>query len=405
MSVYIRYPWAAAVQMQLGLAIACAAFNPLLQPLMAKAVTPWNWLLLGLLTLICLVGGYACASKPIVRWLSGTPFAVVSLLLMCLLGLIGTMVLQKPELGGFVARIGLRDVFHSAPFGVTALMALLNLSLVVGRRIAQPKPRNGAFLCNHIGMVLVLLGMMAQSGAMFEGMFQLHEGEQGRQIISKTGKTTDLPAAIMLEKFTVEHYPPKLIIGEMTDSGPSDGKVDPQWASEKHTFQAMDIAVKVTQYIASAIPDPSGGWRKGEGGVPAVKVTISDATGQQGDVWLALTPQSSSGEVQDSVLVGEKHFVQLSQAVPKLFRSDLLVKPESKPEYKATLEVNKPLNLDCWILYQSSWGEGQFGKYSVIMAVKDETVPVVFAGLGMMVIGAFWALWSRRVMSSMEVSA
>ncbi len=400
-----RTPWAAAVQLQLGLVIACAAFNPLLQPLMAKALSPWNWLLLGLLVLVCLVFGYLCASKPIVRWLSGTPFAVVSLLLMCLLGLIGTMVLQKPELGGLAARIGLRDVFHSAPFFIASLMALLNLSLVVGRRIAQPKPGNGAFLCNHIGMVLVLLGMMAQPGAMQEGMLQLHEREQSRQIISKTGTTMNLPDAMSLEKFTVKHYPPKLIIGEMTDRGPADGEMDPKWANELHTYRAQGISVTIHQYLASAVPDVPQDWRDGEGGVPAVKLSISDASGQQGDIWLALTPQASGEEAQDAVLVGENHFVQLSQAVPKLFRSDLLVKPVDKPKYRVTLEVNKPLSMDGWMLYQSSWGEDQFGRYSVIMAVKDQTVPVVFTGLGMMVVGAFWALWSRRVMASVEVSA
>lgn len=412
MGIYARYPWATAVQIQLGLVLACAAFNPVIQPIIHNIAAPDNWIMLDLLALACLSIGYYGASRPLVRWLSGTQFAVVSLLLMCLLGLIGTMILQQPEMGGFMAKIGLRDVYHSSPFSVTALMALVNLSMVIGRRVAIPKKGNGAFLCNHLGMVMVMIGMLAQSGAMREGLMQLHDGESGNLLISKSGSGIHLPAEITLDRFTIEEYPPVIVIGVMGTDGPQSTNQDPKWANERHRFKAQGLSVQIEEFIPSAVPttvashgaDRKPGWRSGANGVPAARVVVSDSSGQQETVWLAMGSRTPGGEAQDAVLVGDNQYVQLTQSAPKSFLSKITVKPASQPAYKLDLLVNKPAYVDGWVLYQSSWGDDETGRYSVIMGVNDPTVPIVFAGLVMMVIGAFWAFWSKRTMASVEVS-
>jgi uncharacterized membrane protein AbrB (regulator of aidB expression) len=59
------------------------------------------------------------------------------------------------------------------------------------------------------------------------------------------------------------------------------------------------------------------------------------------------------------------------------------------------LEVNKPRRFGRWKLYQVGY-DAQMGKYStlsVIEAVKDPWLPLVYAGIFMLLTGSVYLFW------------
>ena len=77
--------------------------------------------------------------------------------------------------------------------------------------------------------------------------------------------------------------------------------------------------------------------------------------------------------------------------MPKRFASDVVVKGKSGKEIAAVIEVNKPLKVDGWKMYQYDYDSeaGVESKKSVLQMVKDPWLPLVYAGIFTMLAGAF----------------
>ena len=77
--------------------------------------------------------------------------------------------------------------------------------------------------------------------------------------------------------------------------------------------------------------------------------------------------------------------------MPKRFASDVVVKGKSGEETSAVIEVNKPLKIDGWKMYQYGYDEeaGVEGKMSILQMVKDPWLPLVYLGIFTMIAGAF----------------
>ena len=77
--------------------------------------------------------------------------------------------------------------------------------------------------------------------------------------------------------------------------------------------------------------------------------------------------------------------------MPKRFASDVVVKGKSGHEIPGVIEVNKPMEVDGWKMYQYDYDSeaGVESKISVLQLVKDPWLPFVYAGIFMMLAGAF----------------
>jgi cytochrome c biogenesis protein ResB len=82
--------------------------------------------------------------------------------------------------------------------------------------------------------------------------------------------------------------------------------------------------------------------------------------------------------------------------MPKRFASDVVVTGKSGKQTTAVIEVNKPLEIDGWKMYQYGFDEeaGTEGKMSILQMVKDPWLPLVYAGIYMMLAGAFLMLFT-----------
>jgi hypothetical protein len=79
----------------------------------------------------------------------------------------------------------------------------------------------------------------------------------------------------------------------------------------------------------------------------------------------------------------------LMPPAPKTFRSDVMA--QGRPH---TIRVNSPLDLDGWQLTQTSFEVTPGGEpVSILRAMKDPSIPVVWTGLTLLLLGTLGALW------------
>ena len=84
--------------------------------------------------------------------------------------------------------------------------------------------------------------------------------------------------------------------------------------------------------------------------------------------------------------------------MPRRFASDISVITEEGKDLQGTVEVNKPLKVNGWKVYQYGYdvSSGCNSPYSVFLLVKDPWLPAVYAGIFLMLAGALAQLLTRR---------
>ena len=113
---------------------------------------------------------------------------------------------------------------------------------------------------------------------------------------------------------------------------------------------------------------------------------------QEGEtVSTAETEDGTSYDTGISVRLDDFTMETWPNGMPKRFASDVVVKGKSGKETSAVIEVNKPLKIDGWKMYQYGYDEeaGVEGKMSILQMVKDPWLPLVYLGIIMMLAGAF----------------
>lgn len=83
--------------------------------------------------------------------------------------------------------------------------------------------------------------------------------------------------------------------------------------------------------------------------------------------------------------------------MPRRFASDVTVFTKDGQKVDATIEVNKPLEVNGWHIYQYSYdtASGKDSETSVFELVRDPWLPYVFAGIYMLIAGAVLMMMSR----------
>lgn len=79
--------------------------------------------------------------------------------------------------------------------------------------------------------------------------------------------------------------------------------------------------------------------------------------------------------------------------MPKRFASDVSVHTKGGRTVRGTVEVNKPLKVDGWKIYQYDYDDSRPGEVSIFEIVRDSWLPLVYAGIFMMLAGAVCVLF------------
>lgn len=104
--------------------------------------------------------------------------------------------------------------------------------------------------------------------------------------------------------------------------------------------------------------------------------------------------------VEMPIAVELKRFIMetYDDGTPRRFASDIEIVTRSGKEFPATVDVNQPVTVDGWKIYQFSYDTalGSESQTSILEFVRDPWLPAVYAGFFMMLAGALLLLTYTR---------
>ena len=106
--------------------------------------------------------------------------------------------------------------------------------------------------------------------------------------------------------------------------------------------------------------------------------------------WRALTPQQQIVEMPIAIELKQFVMETYDDGSPKRFASDIQILTKSGKNIQTTVEVNKPVEIDGWKIYQYGYDTqmGAMSQTSILELVSDPWLPLVYTGIYMMLAGA-----------------
>ena len=106
--------------------------------------------------------------------------------------------------------------------------------------------------------------------------------------------------------------------------------------------------------------------------------------------WRALTSQQQIMEMPIAIELKEFIMETYDDGSPRRFASDIQILTKTGKNIQTTVEVNKPVEVDGWKIYQYGYDTqmGAMSEYSILELVSDPWLPLVYTGIYMMLGGA-----------------
>ena len=407
-----QFPWGYPEATLFVAGIALVGF------LLQLAVGPFDFALLhapaNLIMLAVLVGlialGVCFQENPLARWIAGIPLAVMLILALLLFGLCMELTPQLPRLPSantpdLVSRLGFRMVTSSWPFVLLYGMTLIALGITTVKRLLRFSRRDTAFLCNHLGLWILLASAGFGAADMVRVVMHVNSGDTEWRVFNKYGDALELPIAITLKKFTMEEYPPNLTLLDLQAELPPPGEAGKKPQSGQAFFQIDpkrpegrlgDWAITLDEYLHTAVR-VGGEYRENPmpESTPAAKVTARNLlTGESKTDWV-----SAGGNIPEffsAIPLDDRALLVMTQPEPKYFASEITIIPKGGTPIDATLEVNKPVPVGNWMIYQYGYETalGKMSNWSEMELVYDPWLLPAQSGMGLMVAGALLLAWN-----------
>ena len=294
--------------------------------------------------------------------------------------------------------IGLTQMLSFWPFVLIYLLLATIVGLITLRQILHFRLRELPSLLSHVGLFLVIVTATLGSADM-ERVKLTATTEMPEWRATHEQGFVELPLAIQLEKFTIDEYPPKLLIIN-SQTGKSVPAKNPEIALIDKHFREGNILkwrIRVLKNLPLAAPVVTSDTTKyvewqSSGAVTALLVEAQRmkdgrAVGPPTVGWV--TCGSYLFPFQELKLTKQLSLV-MARREPERYASRIHVYTESQKNIVATVEVNKPVSVDGWRIYQLSYDEamGRWSETSTFELVKDPWLPAVYVGIYMLLAGA-----------------
>lgn len=356
---------------------------------------PLNALFILVLAALLFLLGTAFRQNAFVSWLGGIPLGLSLIFALVFLSLIGGFVQQGVASGDAVLdRLGMNRIFSGWPFLFVVLLFLCNLGLSVVWKTIPFRISNLQFMLFHGGFWIALACGLAGASDLQRLIIPVYEGRASSQgFIPQENRMVQLPFSVYLDDFSIEEYTPRIVLYDpendrvLTGKAEGTAEVGKGFRSEWPGF-----SVTVLDYLPNALPGPDGTPRQADEkhGIPYARVRI--AAGEiHSDHWL----NTGSPSIKPGVVQIERYFLVMFPGTPRVFRSGVVLKGSGGSSTAAELEVNKPVSFEGWKLYQMGYDEkaGRWSELSLIEAVRDPWLPVVYFGFFMIMVGNALFFW------------
>jgi len=333
---------------------------------------PANIVLLVLLLAVAIAAHCLRRHVYLFRYLS-TPQAAVPALLFAvvLTAIMGVTRQQTPQFTAH-GNLGISYMLGYWPFVLVYAWMALILALTILRRLQHPRWRDIPFYLNHLGLLIVLLcGTLGSADMHRLTMTVGMENAEWRAVDRRTGKVVELPVAVQLERFTLDEYPPSVVLANRRT-----GKV-----------VATNPPVEILQTLDKAAPIATADstwyieWPS-SGAVTALYVKADSVSG-----WL------SGGSYlfpTQMLAVNDSLSLAMAEREPRAYVSRVHIYTETGKNILTNIEVNKPFEVDGWKIYQLDYdrSKGRWSDITILELVTDPWLPAVYAGIAMLLLGA-----------------
>ncbi len=344
---------------------------------------PYNLIYIAILV-ITIAASTLWRNKPVVVWLSSIKSSIPAIILFSFQVFLLAVIPQKQA----EMPAGLHIITRTWYFALSALYLTITLGFTIAKRIYPFTFTNIAFTLNHLGLWLCIVAGLLGYGDKQEVNMQVNTNQLVWYGENLKGKNVELPIAIKLEKFIAEYYTPKVSLMVRGVESPILPKNHPDIAMDSN-FNIEGVNVKVHQYYQKAYISDSGfiDARGVPFTGPAALAEVSTKNGHSAKGWIA--PECASF-AERYLTINEDTILRLLPAEPKYYASDILLYTKSGiTEQKHRIEVNSPLKVDGWFVYQYGYDNraGADSNYSIFLAVYDPWLNVVYAGMLMILLG------------------
>ncbi|MCX6178042.1 MAG: cytochrome c biogenesis protein ResB [Chlorobiales bacterium] len=365
---------------------------------------PFNAIALSLFAIVVISTGLTLRNTSIVKWLGGIPLGLCLILAVAILSLIGGVVPQQAVAkNSITGLLGLNQIFSSWPFAVTVLLFLANLGISLSWKFIPFKLKNLQFILFHAGFWIALSCAIVGSFDLQRLVVPINVGKANNLGYTMESEAPqNLPFSIFLHDFSLEEYPPQLLLYD-----PNNDKLlmDKSQAiiqvrkGTTGTWKGIDVVV--LDYIPFAVPGKNGVPEPADRatGIPFAKVRISSDLSTR-EAWIST---GSPMIKPDAAQLGNLYLIMVP-GTPKSFRSAITIKDEHGHETMANLEVNHPVSFMGWKLYQMGYDEkaGRWSRMSLIEVIHDPWLPAVYLGFFMIMAGNILFFWNGIKRSGVE---
>ncbi|PVX51022.1 respiratory nitrite reductase-specific cytochrome c biogenesis protein NrfK /respiratory nitrite reductase-specific cytochrome c biogenesis protein NrfL [Balneicella halophila] len=399
-----KYPWkyAEGIVICIGLFVTGAVLQFTIGPIVLEYLKyPLN-LIFGIIYCVILVAFYFLSKhNKYIFWFSKSEAAITSIVSLLILVIIMGFTRQEvimpidghphKNIGDW--NLGFHQMTRSWIFALLFLYFLNILGLATIRRLASFKWKDFTFAMNHLGLFIALLAGVLGSADMQRLRMQTQLGQPEWRATTDDGQMVELPIAIELQSFTIEQYPPKLLVIS-NETGEALPKKQPHNLLVEETpikGKLLDWEIEVTEFLpmaASVITQDTVKYVNFEthGATSAVYVKAKkDEQVKEG--WVSAGNHMFPHR---ALTLNDEFSVVMPEREPKKYASGVNVYVKDGEDIQTTIEVNKPLEVEGWKIYQLSYDEvmGRWSNISIFELVRDPWLPYVYLGIIMMLIGS-----------------
>lgn len=335
-------------------------------------------------------------------WLGGATSAVCALMYALLMTAVMGLVRQAPSGTQALDPIGFSQMIRSWPFELTYVWLTVSLGLTILRRGFPSDWRDAVFQLNHLGLFVALVAATMGNADMQRLKMTCRTGNAEWRAVDSSGNIHELPLAIELQEFTIDEYPPKLmIISNVTGKTLLEG--NPHHMLLEHGVKRgalLDWDIQIVKNIPMAASVATR---------DTIKFTEFHSVGAAFASYLKArhrqTGECREGWVSNGSFIFPYKALQLDSAhsivmpdrEPRRYASEIKVYTEAGEVTEGVVEVNRPFDVGGWKIYQLSYDEskGRWSDISIFELIRDPWLPAVYAGIFMMIAGALAMMFTR----------
>ncbi len=365
---------------------------------------------------LCLVAAYLCRGRShAIRFLS-TPYAAVpALAFAAVLTVVMGLTPQVAATRRPADPIGLTRMLSWWPFILIYIYVSVIVALVaIGQLCHFTWRRLSSLLC-HMGLFVVLAGGTLGSADMQRVKVYCEQGQPEWRALDERQEVVELPLAIQLEQFTIDEYPPKLMM--INSEGLPIPKDKPATLLIDSTFTTSDLngwTVSIVKRLDNAAPavlasmagnmprEMMGQLKMDSLGMAINKGGFVPFEGRGAQCALLVKATKDGKEKTGWVTCGSYLFpyqglalpdgttIAMPTREPERYASLVDIYTKSGKNIQTTIEVNKPFTIEGWKVYQLSYNEqmGKWSTLSIFECVSDPWLPVVYVGIFLLLAGA-----------------